>query len=128
MASREKNPSVINATPIHIHFRHKARPNTLTSAAGRKSWTSPISFMARETQSSPATCDHDQRKEEHFQHLWILRGAWIGAPNDEDAKANDSNTGPANRRNDLAKQQSGQQGDDGIRHRRGRLDKAVIRP
>ena len=40
-------------TPNHIHFTRKARPMTRTMAAGRKSWTSPTCFMARETHSSP---------------------------------------------------------------------------
>src|SRR5208282_3149137 len=52
-ASNEKNAVAIRPKPIHIHETRNARRTTPTSAAGRKSFTSPTAFMARETHNSP---------------------------------------------------------------------------
>src|SRR5436305_6313251 len=52
-ASKEKNATVIRPIPTHIHATRAARHTNCIRAAGRKSWTSPRAFIARETHNSP---------------------------------------------------------------------------
>lgn len=53
IASSAKNATAINVIPVHIAGTVIARPVTRAIDDGRKSVTSPIVFMARETKSSP---------------------------------------------------------------------------
>src|SRR5579863_4172008 len=53
IARNEKNDSVISSTPNHSQPTRSARSTNEAIARGRKSWTSPSSFIACVRQISP---------------------------------------------------------------------------
>jgi hypothetical protein len=53
IASREKNAVAISPTPAHIHGTRRTRGIKPSKANGRKSFTSPTTFMPRAMHNSP---------------------------------------------------------------------------
>src|SRR3984885_10393648 len=115
--SKEKNARAIKLTPAHIHPTRRARPITRAMAAGRKSFTSPTAFIARETHSSPpvpaTTMTRKRMTSSKLAPLHSCRAAFkacraalkaarVALPDDQHTQADDSDTQPAQRRNRLA--------------------------
>src|SRR5580700_7087731 len=107
--------------PAHNHPTRMARRRTRAIARGRKSFTSPTTFMARETHNSPpvpATTMREKRIASSnlallqawgWAHRVGLRAARAGLPNDEHAQADDGYAQPAQRRNRLTQHEISQQ-------------------
>src|SRR5271163_2142321 len=101
--SKEKNAKAINPTPAHIQPTRRARPITRAMATGRKSFTSPTAFIARETHSSPpvpATTMSRNRTTSstlapaHARRA-ALKAARVALPDYQHTQADDRDTQPA---------------------------------
>src|SRR5580704_13227247 len=110
--------------PAHNHPTRMARKIKRAIESGRKSFTSPTTFMARETQSSPPVPATTIREKSSASsklallqtHWRVLRAARAGLPHDEDAQANDAYPQPTQRRNRLAQHEISQQCDYTVTH------------
>src|SRR5450432_2775789 len=99
------------AMPIHIHPTKNARRINRNSAAGRKSWTSPMSFIARVTHSSPPVPATIMIRNKMASRTSDFNrgGARMSVAHDEHAETNDGHAKPAQRRNGFPQQQVAQQ-------------------
>src|ERR1700675_2510739 len=100
--------------PAHNQPTRMARKIKRAIARGRKSFTSPTTFMARETQSSPPVPATTIRKKRIASSKLALlraalRAARVGLPHNEDAQADDGYPQPAQRRNRFAQHEISQQ-------------------
>src|ERR1700733_11246425 len=103
--SKEKNARAIKLTPAHIHPTRRARPITRAMAAGRKSFTSPTAFIARETHSSPpvpaTTMTRNRMTSSKLAPLHccraVLKASGVALPDDQHTQADDSDAQPAQR-------------------------------
>src|ERR1700731_1539300 len=115
--------------PAHSHPTRMARRRTRAIARGRKSLTSPTTFMARETHNSPpvpATTIRAKRIASNNLAVLqanrfslraaraVLGASRTGLPNDEHAQADDGNAEPAQWRDRLAQHEVTQQRDHAI--------------
>src|ERR1700681_2222485 len=98
----------IMAMPIHIQPTVKALKINRANAAGRKSVTSPICFMARVTQSSPpvpATTITQSKRSSRKSDLDRGGRAGRSVSHDKYAQANHADSDPTQWRNHLAEQE-----------------------
>src|SRR5450755_402560 len=121
---------VIMAMPIHIHPTKNARRINRSSAAGRKSWTSPMSFMARVTHNSPpvpATMIIRNKRASRTSDFDRC-GARMRLADDEDAKTDDDHAEPTQWRDDFAEEQVAEQRHHRVGKRGSWLHIAVVGP
>jgi hypothetical protein len=129
-ARREKNPTAMRLTPIHIQGRRMERRTKLKIDPGLKSWISPMLFMARLTHNSPPVPATIMKKNRATSRSKMVnsRGVGMSAADDKDAKANYQDTQPSQGGDHLAQNEVTQDGDRGVGKGSGGLHITVIRP
>src|SRR5882757_2255560 len=129
---KEKNDAVISSTPSQSHLTRSARMTKDTIARGRKSCTSPSSFIASVRQISPpvpvTTTKMRMGAVRMSARLYGFSGAVRRAVDQKNAQKNQKNSGPARGRNVFAQEQKSEQRHQRVRDRGKRHHETVIGP